>query len=110
VTTITRGQVLAAADHHRIDRHEALKLVSTLGIAITEPEPPEAMAKLAWLLVDEVDANDDAERDCRLFAKHVAIAALQHVEKAVRGDEREAHPRVVEQFRANLLTAIGAKP
>jgi hypothetical protein len=25
MTTITRGQVLAAADHHRIDRHEALK-------------------------------------------------------------------------------------
>jgi hypothetical protein len=107
MTTITREQFEAALRAYR-DGADVGGVIRAAGITIADPEPPEEMVKLAREIATKVD-QECFESGVVAAPSDYTQAALQHVEKVVRGDEREAHPRVVEQFRANLLTAIGAK-
>jgi hypothetical protein len=102
MTTIMQEQVFAGADHHRIDRHDALKLVASLGITITPAEPPAGMVKLAREIANNVNDVDP------VFA--AALAALQHAVDVVRNApvDGSAAPWHVTASITHILTALGA--
>jgi len=98
MTTITQEQVFAGADHHRIDRHDALKLVASLGITITPAEPPARMVKLAREIANNVNDVDP------VFA--AALAALQHAVNVVERASSVGYPGLIH--RHCILTALRA--
>lgn len=88
---------------------ECFAALTRAGITITDPEPPEAMVKLAREMVAGLPDRglvQWTERDL----ERAALAALQHVEKAVREEGRHwENGRSAKAALLSILTAIGAK-
>jgi hypothetical protein len=126
MTTITREDWDTL---QRIAGRMGGRFVLNDGITITDPEPPEAMVKLAREIAasqynpfDQADAWTvgpmlTGQKDGHPAVK-AALAALQHVEKVVRDAPVQRWERLPSGldgtdgliYRNALLAAIGAKP
>ena len=105
MTTITREQFLTIAGCE--SSSELARKLEQIGITIADPEPPEAMVKLAEAICRDAVSYPNAPN------RHVvaALAALQHVEKLVRNNSHKyTDPKTgdVYTYEATLLRAIGA--
>lgn len=76
MTTITREQ-LRELSGGKLTDDELAKIAAHFGYTIAEPEPPEAMVKLAREIVDRL------LDECLVTPEQAALAALQHADKIV---------------------------